>query len=86
MLSSSSARLASEADALILPLRARREGHRTWVDVAEALDPRLFSDEESLHEALAEVHERWILERPAALEDPRRKGAWEERASAERWA
>jgi lauroyl/myristoyl acyltransferase len=86
MLSSSSARLASEADALILPLRARREGHRTWVDVAEALDPRLFGGEEPLHEALAKVHERWILERPAALEDPRRKGAWEESASAERWA
>lgn len=86
MLSSSSARLASEADALILPLRARREGHGTWVDVAEALDPRLFTGEESLHEALAEVHERWILERPEALEDPRRKGAWEAGASAERWA
>jgi lauroyl/myristoyl acyltransferase len=86
MLSSSSARLASEADALILPLRARREGHRTWVDVAEALDPRRHADAQELHTALAAVHERWILEHPEALEDPRRKGAWEAGASAERWA
>lgn len=86
MLASSSARLASEADALILPLRARREGRRTWVDVAQALDPRRHSDEQELHAALAVVHERWILERPAALEDPGRKGAWEEGASPERWA
>lgn len=86
MLSSSSARLAGEAGALILPLRARREGHRTWVDVAQPLDPRRHSDEQELHAELAAVHERWILERPEALEDPRRKGAWEEGASAERWA
>ncbi|HEY7952326.1 MAG TPA: hypothetical protein VID70_05010 [Solirubrobacteraceae bacterium] len=86
MLSSSSARLASEADALILPLRARREGHHTWVDVAEALDPHRYTDDQELHTELAAVHERWILERPEALEDPRRKGAWEAGASAERWA
>jgi lauroyl/myristoyl acyltransferase len=85
MLAGGSARLAGEADALVLPLRARREGHRTWVDVAPALDPRHHAGEGELHEALAALHERWILERPAALEDPRRKGAWEEGASAEGW-
>jgi lauroyl/myristoyl acyltransferase len=85
MLSSGSARLASESGALILPLRARREGHRTWVDVAAALDPGEFARDEDLHNALAAVHERWILEQPEALEDPRRKGAWEEGATAGGW-
>jgi lauroyl/myristoyl acyltransferase len=85
MLSSGSAKLANESGALILPLRARREGHRTWVDVAPALDPGEFADDEDLHNALATVHERWILEQPAALEDPRRSGAWEGGATAGGW-
>jgi lauroyl/myristoyl acyltransferase len=85
MVSSSSARLASETQALILPLRSRREGHRTWVDVGAPLDPSTYADVEDLHDALAAVHERWILDLPATLEDPRRRGAWEERATASGW-
>jgi hypothetical protein len=70
MLTNGSARLAVRADALVLPLRARRVGHRVWVDAAEPLDPRDFAHVDELHDALAAQHERWILENPAAMEHP----------------
>jgi len=85
MLATGTARLAIEADALVLPIRARREGHRVWTDVHAPLDPREFSGYEQLQDALAGVHERWILERPGAIEDPNRRGAWEGGASASAW-
>jgi lauroyl/myristoyl acyltransferase len=85
VMTTGTARLAFAADALVLPMRNRREGHRVWADVEEPLDPREFSDADALHDALAVVHERWILEAPAALEDPRRDGAWEEGASPAAW-
>jgi lauroyl/myristoyl acyltransferase len=85
MLASGSARLAVEADALVLPIRTRRVRHRVWVDVAAPLDPREHADDEALHEAIAAVHERWILELPANMEDPNREGAWEQGAGTEAW-
>jgi lauroyl/myristoyl acyltransferase len=85
MLASGSARLAVEADALVLPIRTRRERHRVLVDVGAALDPRDHADVGELHDALAAAHERWILERPAAMEDPNREGAWEQSATAAGW-
>jgi lauroyl/myristoyl acyltransferase len=85
MLATGSSRLAVEADAVALPIRARREGHRVWTDVSEPLDPRDFAGTEELHRALAAVHERWILEEPATLEDPRRPGAWEQGARPDAW-
>jgi Bacterial lipid A biosynthesis acyltransferase len=85
MLATGTARLALDADALVLPIRARREGHRVWTDVQAPLDSRDFSGYEQLQDALAGVHERWILERPGALEDPNRRGAWEGSASASAW-
>ncbi|HEY1832912.1 MAG TPA: hypothetical protein VGG08_00635 [Solirubrobacteraceae bacterium] len=75
-LASGSARLSHEADALIVPIRTRRDGHRTWLDVAEALDPRGHKDDEALHAALARAHEAWLLEHPAGVEDPNRAGSW----------
>ncbi len=86
MLATGTAKLAVEADALVLPLRARRVGHRVWTDVAEPLDPRDFSGFEDLHEALAALHERWILEQPETLEDPGRPGSWEGLADRDEWA
>ncbi len=68
-LAEGNAQLAVRADALVLPLRARRAGHRVWVDVAAPLDPRELGGVDQLHERLAAVHERWILEDPAAIED-----------------
>jgi lauroyl/myristoyl acyltransferase len=84
-LATGTARLAVSTDALVLPLRARRAGHRVWVDVSAPLDPRHFAGAEQLHDALAAMYERWILETPFALEDPRRPGAWEQGATAEAW-
>jgi len=85
MLTDGSARLAQEADAPILPLRPRREGHRVWMDIQAPLDPRDFADAQELHRALAGVHERLILELPHTLEDPHRPGFWEEGATADAW-
>ncbi len=84
MLTGGSARLAFETDALILPLRARRAGNRVWTDFSAPLDPRAFAGTAQLQEALARVHERWVLELPHTLEDPNRAGAWEQGASEPR--
>ncbi len=83
-LADGTARLALAADALALPVRARRAGHRVCLDVAGALDPRAFDGVDELHEALAEVHERWILELPEAMSDPRSIG-WHDGATPQGW-
>ncbi len=84
MLAEGTAQLAVRADALVLPVRARRAGLGVWVDVAEPLDPRELAGADELHEALASLHERWILENPPAMSDPRSFG-WEQGATAQRW-
>ncbi len=84
MLAEGSAQLAVRADALVLPVRARRAGHHVWIDVAAPLDPRHFASADELHDALAAHHERWILENPCAMEDPRSIG-WEHGATAHAW-
>ena len=85
MLADGTAQLAVRADALVLPLRARRVGCHAWVDAGAPLDPRELSGPDELHDALAAVHERWILEQPEAMEDPRLTG-WEHGVSAQAWA
>ena len=84
MLADGTAQLAIRADALIVPLRARRDGHRVRVDVAAPLDPREFAGVDQLMDTLAVLHERWILELPEAMSDPRTFG-WEQGASAHAW-
>lgn len=84
MLADGTARLAIEADAPVLALRARRVGHHVWVDVAPPLDPREHVSADELHDALALVHERWILEEPAAMADPNSFG-WDGGAGSEAW-
>ncbi len=84
MLAEGTAQLSMRADALVLPLRARRVGHRVVVEAGEALDPRRFSSVDALHEAVAKLHEGWILEDPAAMEDPRQIG-WQGGARPEAW-
>ena len=86
MLASGTAQLAHQTDALVLPIRCRREGTRVWADVFEALDPRDYAGAEELQGAIAAVHERSILEFPECLEDPTRAGAWESAAGPEEWA
>jgi lauroyl/myristoyl acyltransferase len=85
MLAAGSAALAHQTGALVLPMRQRREGHRVFSEVLEAIDARDFDEVEPLHRAIMAVHERWILETPYALEDPRRAGAWEDCATPTGW-
>jgi lauroyl/myristoyl acyltransferase len=90
MLADGSARLAVESGALIVPIRTRRRGHDRHVDVAGPLDPREFAGVEEIHCALAAQHERWILERPEEMTDPRSFGwvatpdAWDRPRRADR--
>jgi hypothetical protein len=86
MLTGGSSQLAFQTEALVLPLRARRDGDRVWTDVFDPLDPRDFASAEELHLALAAIHERSILEVPETLEDPNRAGAWEQMATEREWA
>jgi benzoate-CoA ligase len=84
MLAAGSAQLAVRANALVLPVRARRVGNHVWIDVDAPLDPQEFAGVDELHDALAALHERWILESPAAMQDPRSTG-WEHGATAQAW-
>jgi len=84
MLADGTARLAVETDSVILPVRTRRAGHRPCVDFGASLDPRSFDGVEPLHNALAAQHERWILERPAEMEDPCSFG-WAAGATPQAW-
>jgi len=85
MLVDGTARLACETDALVLPQRVRREGTGIRVEYSEPLDPRGFAGPAELHEALARVHERLILDDPAAVQDPAITG-WGDCARAEGWS
>ncbi len=85
MLVDGTARLACETDALVLPQRVSREGSRIRVEYSEALDPRDFDNPDELHEALARVHERLILDDPAAMQDPSITG-WDDCAQPDRWS
>jgi hypothetical protein len=85
MLASGTAQLAHQSEALVLTLRARREGARIWTDAFEPLDARDYASPEELHAAIAAVHERSILELPETWEDPMRPGAWEDRAGPDEW-
>ncbi len=83
-LADGTARLGVLTQAAVLPIRTRRAGHRVWVDVAAPIEHRHMDDPAALHEQLARVHERWILENPAAMHDPREFG-WEDGATARAW-
>ncbi len=84
MMAEGTAQLATRTGALVLPVRARRAGHEVRVEAASPLDAAEFGGEDRLHEALAELHERWILEDPAAMDDPREFG-WGAGATPEAW-
>jgi hypothetical protein len=85
MLVDGSARLACETDSLLLPQRVRRHGSEVRVEYLDPLDPRDFVGPDDIHEALAAVHERLILDDPAALQDPTVTG-WDDCARPERWS
>jgi hypothetical protein len=85
MLADGTARLAAESGARILPTRALRVRGRIVHEYGPPLDPTELGGTGEIHDALAGVHERWILEAPATLEDPRRAGFWEDGATAVAW-
>jgi lauroyl/myristoyl acyltransferase len=78
------ARLAVAADALVLPMRSRRDGHRILQEFGEPLDPRAHDGVDELHDALARIHESSILEEPAAMNEPEEFG-WKDQATATAW-
>jgi lauroyl/myristoyl acyltransferase len=84
MMAEGTAQLAVRADALVVPVRARRRGHRVHVDAAEPIDPRELGGVDEVHEALVAVHEQWVLETPAEMEDPRETG-WGDGATSQAW-
>jgi lauroyl/myristoyl acyltransferase len=84
MLVDGTARLALESDALVVPLRSVRAGSRIRLEAHEPLDPRDFAGVDDLHLQLARVHERLILDFPAAMADPSEFG-WGDGATATGW-
>jgi lauroyl/myristoyl acyltransferase len=84
MLADGTARLAVETDSVVLPLRSLRRGHRLILEANEPLDPRAFGGADELHEALADLHERQILEQPEAMADPADYG-WGDGVGPQRW-
>ena len=85
MLVDGTARLACETDAIVLPQRVSREGTQIRIEYFERLDPRDFSGPDELHEALARVHERLILDDAARMQDPAVTG-WGDCARPDRWS
>ncbi len=84
MMVDGTARLALDTDALVLPVRARRDGHLLTEEVLEPLDPRDFDGVDELHQELARVHETLILEQPEAMADPAEFG-WGDGISPTAW-
>jgi len=84
MLVDGTARLAAETGALIVPIRTVREGVSQLLEVAPPLAPDRIGGVEEIHEELARFHEAWILEDPAAMDDPAEFG-WREGATPAGW-
>jgi lauroyl/myristoyl acyltransferase len=84
MLVDGTARLAVETGALVVPVRSRRTGPHIRLEAGVPLDPHHHGGVEGLHEELARIHERWILEEPFAMADPSEYG-WGDGATATRW-
>ncbi|HEY1451351.1 MAG TPA: hypothetical protein VGF47_10385 [Solirubrobacteraceae bacterium] len=84
MMVNGTARLAVDAEALIVPIRCQRVGHRVREEAFEPLDARDFASVDELHQKLADVHTRLILEHPAQMSAPSEFG-WGNGATPEIW-
>ena len=84
-LADGTARLAAETGVAVIPARTRRVKGRVVCDYAEALLPEKLRTVEAIHDALAWVHEQFILEEPHCLEDPGRPGSWGAGATTTAW-
>ncbi len=84
-LASGTARLAAVTGALIVPVARHFRRLRPGAVFGPPIDPRDHHGWRSIQDALAACHGHSILGRPAALEDPRRPGAWGTAATAAGW-
>jgi lauroyl/myristoyl acyltransferase len=84
-LASGSAKLAKSTGAIVVPAMRYFDRLQVRTRFGVPIDPRHHADWCGVHAELAARHERWILQQPAALEDPRREGAWGAAATAESW-
>jgi lauroyl/myristoyl acyltransferase len=84
MMVNGTARLAIDAEALVVPIRCHREGHRVREEAFEPLDARDFAGVDELHQELADVHTRLILEYPEEMSAPSEFG-WGDGATPEIW-
>lgn len=85
MLASGTARLAESTGAVVVPAMRRFERLELRTTFGAPLDPAAHRGWRHLHDEVAARHEQWIRASPAALEDPRRAGAWEGDATGEGW-
>jgi hypothetical protein len=84
-MASGTARLAAETGALVVPTVRRWRGLLPDTVFHAPIDPGDHAGWQPLHAALAAWHGDQIARRRAALEDPRRPGAWGERATGAAW-
>ena len=79
---SGTARLAFDTDAVVVPFGTLPRGRGWYLSIEDPLDPRDFSDWQSLLQAVATVQERLALQAPELLESPLRDGGWAEATAA----
>ncbi len=84
MMVDGTARLAIEAEAVVVPIRCHREGHRVREEAFKPLDARDFAGVDELHQKLADVHSELILEYPEEMSAPSEFG-WGDGATPEIW-
>ena len=71
------ARLASAAGSLVVPGAIVPDGRRWHIQLLTPVDPRDFASSGDLHQALAGIHEKIIMQAPEHIESPRwRPGGW----------
>jgi hypothetical protein len=85
MLASGTARLAAETGALVVPAYRVLRRYLPMTVFEPAIDAGLYRDWRALHGVLAAHHSARICTDRAALEDPRRGGAWHTGAECEAW-
>jgi lauroyl/myristoyl acyltransferase len=83
-LADGTARLAVLTQAAVLPMHTRRVGATVSADVGAPIEQRHMGDAAAVHAQLAFAHERWILDQPATMHDPRAFG-WGAGATASAW-
>lgn len=84
-LASGTARLAETTGALVVPVMREFRGLRLHTVFGAPMEASGPGGWRRLHAEVTRCHERWISRCPAALEDPRRDGAWGTAATPAGW-